>query len=126
MTSRVDAEHHLAEWADAAWVTGDPEVLGRCAALMARTLGADPTGLPELPDAWWSSPAQLDARDRACLRFTEQWLLDVAGIDESHVNQLLTHFAAADVLGLLMSLVAIEQQMRVTVCLDRILGADAA
>jgi alkylhydroperoxidase family enzyme len=124
MTTRVEAQQRLDEWCRAAFESGDADLLARCGALVARTLGADPSSWPDLPAAWWEA-AELDGRDRAVLAFTEQWLADVSQVGVAHVEALLEHLTPDDVLGLLMGLVAVEQRIRVTLCLDRLVSEPA-
>jgi alkylhydroperoxidase family enzyme len=119
VTTRTEAERRLDEWADAALANGDRDLLERCAAIMARTLGAGTATWPVLRADWWADP-DLDDRERAVIALTEQWLVDVSSIDDEHIHSLLEHLDPAQVLGVLMGLVAIEQRMRVRVALDRL------
>ena len=92
---------------DELWLALDRQLLELCRIHVSRTIG-DPIGASErtpgvtLPDGvveasarWWSSPL-VGPRERACLAYTEQFVLDVHGITDEHHSAIAAHLSAAE------------------------------
>lgn len=98
--------------------TGTQSALGRSAA-------------PRLPDAqrrelsrWWTSP-QFTDEERACLGFTEQFVIDVAGIDDRLRAELTSALGPSGVLDFVVALFVLDYGRRVTMVLGRLFPDDA-
>lgn len=96
----------------------EPRLLELCSRRVAALLGG-PTGPASAIDqptadalAQWPSSPHFDATDRACLAFTEQFVIDVASLDDP------TALAVRDALGdqgfadFVSALLVVEQRMR--------------
>ncbi len=114
-----------AAW-DAAWDAVDPVLLELCrlrvamllgcaAELTARTPAAVAAGLGEdviavLAD--WPRSDRFDARQRACLAFTEQFVIDVAGLDDATAGAVRDELGEQGLVDFVSALLVIEQRQR--------------
>lgn len=106
----LDAAH------DAAWRSVDVELLTLCRQRMAMLRRHEPT-LSSMSAAdlatlrrWPTSPV-FDERQRAALEFTEQYLLDVAALDDAQVGALREHLGEQGLVDFVNALLVIEQRM---------------
>lgn len=106
-----DIEQRLAEVARCADDAVDPEVLQPCEHRMRYLLGA--------PDAT-ASPGELDALQRAAVAFTEQFVIDVASMNDELVSELTTHLGQVGLVDFTHALLAAEQRIRIELMLDRL------
>jgi alkylhydroperoxidase family enzyme len=126
LTRHADVRDALADAWVAAWTSVDPVLLELCRLRMAmlldcadelaaRTPAAVAAGLDEAMVAAlaaWPYDARFGRRERACLAFTEQFVIDVAGLDDA------TAFAVRDELGedgladFVNALLVVEQRQR--------------
>lgn len=99
-------------------------MLGCTAEATART--ADTGVAPELLDAIaaWPSDPRFDDTDRACLAFTEHYVIDVASVDDHTVAAMREHLGDAGVQNFVSALLVIEQRIRLRLVWDRLLGGD--
>jgi hypothetical protein len=63
-----------------------------------------------LPD--WPTSALFTARDRACLAVTEQFVMDVTGISQEHIDSLLAHFTIEETYAFVNALWFMEAMQR--------------
>jgi hypothetical protein len=112
----------LVELRDAAWSTVDPTLLGLCemrvAMLLGVAAGGDDRTLADL--ARWPTSDRFGERERACLAFCEQFVIDVAGMPDEIA------LAVADLLGpqglrdFVAALLVVEQRVRLGVAWERL------
>lgn len=68
----------------------------------------------------WSTSSLFGDEERACLGFTEQFVIDVAGIDDRRRLELTTALGPAGVLDFVVALFLLDYGRRVTMVLDRL------
>ncbi len=123
---------HLAAAHDAAWRTVDPVLLELCRLRIASLLGCDAersvrtpvarrAGLDEatvsaLPQ-WPSSPL-FGSRERACLAFCEQFVMDVAGTTDDLARDVVHHLGASGLRDLAAGLLVLEQRQRLRLAVE--------
>jgi len=107
-----DVRHALTELHDTARAAVDPALLGLCAARIAWLLGAE--DVTELP-------TQLSDTDRACLAFTEQFVVDVAAMDDATVGAVLDVLGADGLVNFTNALLVVEQRIRLQLMWTRLL-----
>ena len=66
--------------------------------------------MARLPD--WPASALFTAHDRACLAVTEQFLMDVTGIGQEHIDGLLAHFTIEETYAFVNALWFMEAMQR--------------
>lgn len=116
-----------------AWAATDGRRLELCRVRMAMLLGCTweattPTegaGVPSevlaaLPR--WTTDDRFDAADRACLAFAEQYLVDVAGLDDATVEDLRAHLGDDATASFVHALLVVEQRIRLRLVWDRLFG----
>lgn len=86
-----------------------PEVEARCERARAHGLGE--SKIAALPA--WSSSELFTARERACLAVAEQFVIDVNGLDDESVEELVEHLGAAGCYQFVAALWATEAFQRV-------------
>jgi alkylhydroperoxidase family enzyme len=109
------------------WGVTDPEVLELVCARISQLLRNESvlTGERIPPDKlaalsqWPTSPLFSDA-ERAVLGFTEQFIMDVAGVSEEQRKSLGEHLDPAELGGFVMALYLLDYGQRVEMALDRL------
>ena len=120
---------------DAAWAATSPRLLELCRVRIATMLGCTAesnqrtpdTGVPpELLDAIgsWPTDPRFEPADRACLAFTEHYVIDVASVDDPTVAAVRDHLGDAGVQSFVSALLVVEQRIRLRLVWDRLLSAD--
>jgi alkylhydroperoxidase family enzyme len=133
-----DVRGPLGDAWDAAWDSVDPVLLELCrlriamllgcrAELVARTSAAVEAGLDEsvvavLAD--WPRSARFGPRERAGLAFTEQFVIDVAGIDDATVGRARAELGDQGLADFVSALLVVEQRQRLRSTWERLFGAD--
>jgi alkylhydroperoxidase family enzyme len=112
---------------DEACATVASDLLEPCRARIAQLLGcteelegADPAWLAELT-RWPTSPA-IDDRQRACLAFTEQFVIDVASMDDALAEAVRTHLGDVGLHDFTSALLVVEQRQRLRLTWARLFG----
>lgn len=120
----------------AAWETLDPALLELCRRRMAMLHG-DSAELERTPPGaasaeiaaakraelgQWPDSAAFSPAERACLAFTELFVADVSSITQSDVNTILGELGPASVYGFVTALLFLDQQQRLRLAFERILG----
>lgn len=130
LADRPEVARHLGDAADAAPNATDPALLALCSNRIAQLLGGPPDDrLPITADLaaalpQWPTNDRFDAVDRACLAFTEQFVIDVASMDDP------TALAAAEALGaegfgnFVNALLVTEQRQRLRLIWDRLFAEE--
>jgi len=110
----------------AAWQSVDPlllelcrlriaQLLGNAAELAVRTPAAAAAGLDDamieqLPS--WYSSSRYGARERACLAFCEQSLIDVANVTRDHTDAISAELGEQGLVDFVSALLVVEQRQR--------------
>jgi alkylhydroperoxidase family enzyme len=76
--------------------------------------------------ALWPSSPLFDDVERACLAFTEQFVIDVSGITETETAPLLQHLGPAGLYRFTFALYAIDQIERLRLTLEATIGPTPA
>jgi alkylhydroperoxidase family enzyme len=113
---------------EAAWAAVDTDLLELCLVRMAMLLGADDSVrchsldnalVADLP-GWPASP-RFSPVERACLAFTEQYIIDVASIDDGLVADLSDAVGHDEVTSFVNALLVVEQRLRLSLAWGRLL-----
>ena len=134
LDEQPDVAQSLETLHDAAWSVVDPVVLELCRLRIAKLLGCEfeqglrteaaaAAGLDEATVAdlpAWPTSERFGRRERACLAFCEQFVIDVAGMDDDLA------FAVSDELGpqtfrdFVSALLVVEQRQRLRLAYERL------
>lgn len=126
LCDHADVALHLADAYAAAWRAVDPVLLELCRLRVAMLLGceaertvrtpaATERGLDEVTVAQlaqWPKSPRFGARERACLAFCEQFVLDVAGMTDEQAGEVTAHLGPAGLADLAAGLLVVEQRQR--------------
>jgi hypothetical protein len=119
----------------AAWSIVDPVVLELCRLRIATLLGCEfeqhrrteaaiSSGLEEATiaelSAWPTSP-RFGPRDRACLAFCEQFVIDVAGISDDLAAAVADQLGPHAFRNFVAALLVVEQRQRLRLAWERLL-----
>ena len=83
---------------------------------VAAAAGLDEAVIADLPA--WPTSERFSEKDRACLALTEQFVIDVAGVDQPLVDAVLQHMTAGECYALVNALWALEVVQRTCMVLD--------
>lgn len=123
----------MAAASDAAWQATSPRLLELCRVRIAMLLGDEAEmaartsacgveeGLLAALAAWPSDP-RFDATDRACLAFTEHWVMDVASLDDDTAAAVRAFLGDEGLLNFASALLVVEQRIRLRLVWDRLFG----
>ena len=117
---------HLSEAYAAAWRAVDPVVLELCRLRVAMILGCEAELAARTPEAahagldratvaelaQWPTSPRFGARERACLAFCEQFVMDVAGMPDDVAQEVVDHLGPAGLRDLAAGLLVVEQRQR--------------
>jgi alkylhydroperoxidase family enzyme len=113
---------------EAAWAEVDGDLLDLCRVRMAMLLGAtdsvvshglDDALVDDLPN--WPTSTRFSSVQRACLAFTEQYVIDVSSIDDGLVADLADAVGLDDVRTFVNALLVVEQRLRLSLAWRRLL-----
>lgn len=117
VVEQLDAAH------DAAWAAVPADVLELCRLRVAQLLGCSAelaqrtegcgvveATIAELP--LWPTSSRFSARERACLAFCEQFVIDVATLDDSLAAAATDQLGAQGFVDFVSGLLVIEQRQR--------------
>lgn len=122
----TDALVALDDAHEAAWAAVDPSLLSLCRTRMAMLRRHAPTLAAVSPDEleavrrWPGSPEFSDV-ERAALDLTEQFLVDVASLDDAQVATLAGHLGEEGLVDFVNALLVVEQRMSLELFFDRVL-----
>ena len=141
LDARPDVARHLADAHEQAWLAVHPVLLelvrlrvamllGNDAELATRTPAAVEAGLDEATvselSQWPTSP-RFGQRERACLDFTEQWVIDVATLTDDQAAAVSDALGGDGLAAFASALLVIEQRQRLRLAWARLFqGQDAA
>lgn len=126
LADRPGVLRHLGDAWAAAPEAVDARLLSLCAARIATLLGGpDDDAFPvdehlrtQLPD--WPTSDAFDATDRACLAFTEQFVIDVASLDDATADAVVERLGAEGFGNFVNALLVAEQRQRLRLIWDRL------
>lgn len=113
---------------EAAWVVVDADLLDLCRVRIAMLLGhddgldapcLDAELLAELPQ--WPTSPRFSVAQRACLAFTEQFVIDVASMDDDLVAAVATELGTDGLMNFVNALLVVEQRQRLHLTWSRLL-----
>lgn len=127
-----DVRNQLAAAHQAAWAATSPRLLELCRLRIASLLGCTAELDVRTPGAGidvevvsnlasWPTDPHFDAADRACLAFTEHYVLDVASIDDDTVAAVRDQLGEEGVQNFVSALLVVEQRIRLRLMWDRLL-----
>ena len=106
---------------DAAWQTVDQRLLGLCEQRIREILGtADETILAD-----WYSSTDLSPTEKACIAFTEEYMIDVASLTDDTAARVREHLGDQATADFVSALLVVEQRQRITLTWTTVFGADA-
>ncbi len=128
-----DVREQLRAARDAAWAATSPRLLELCRVRIAMLLGCDAetearTPGTEVDDelirsvAAWPTDRGFSAADRACLAFTEHYVMDVASLTDQAVTDVREHLGDEGVQNFVSALLIVEQRIRLRLAWDRLMG----
>jgi len=129
-----DVREQLADADAAAWGATSPRLLELCRVRIAMMLGCDAEATARTPGtgvaddviaavASWPTDARFDDIDRACLAFTEHYVIDVASVDDDTVAAVRAHLGDEGTQNFVGALLIVEQRIRLRLVWDRLLDA---
>jgi alkylhydroperoxidase family enzyme len=127
----ADVRGSLTDAHAAAWRATSPRLLELCRVRIAMLLGCATEAEYRSPAAGvgngvleslarWPTDPQFDEVDRACLAFTEHYLIDVASIDDATVEAIRSHLGDAGTQNFVNALLVVEQRIRMRLMWDRL------
>jgi len=132
LAARPDVRGALEEMNATALESVDPVLLTACRVRIAMLLGHTATLLdPALPAGLvadlprWPSSARFSAAQRACLAFTEQFVVDVSSMDDATVAAVEHELGPVALMDFTHALLAVEQRIRLDLMWGRLFGAEA-
>ncbi len=114
LADHADVRNHLDEAREAAWAAVNPQLLDLCRARVAMLLDCtselDGVHIADLAD--WPRSEQFGPTERACLAFTEQWVVDVASMDDATVAAVRDALGDQGLADFASALLVVEQRQR--------------
>lgn len=121
LAERRDVLEQLDLAHDAVWNSVDTRLLQLCQQRIRELLGS--SDALEVHD-WYSSPLYGES-EKACLAFTEQYIVDVANLDDATVRAVGEHLGDQGLVDFVSSLLVVEQRERMALAWTRLFGEPA-
>ena len=103
---------------DAAWQSTDQRLLGLCEQRIREILGvAEPTQL-----ANWYADSSLSSAEKACLAFTEEYMIDVANLTDDTAAKVREQLGDQAMVDFVSSLLVVEQRQRIALTWATVFG----
>lgn len=99
-------------------------MLGCDAELRSRTGGTGIAGVMLDAIAAWPTDPRFDDTDRACLAFTEMFVIDVASMEDDMVAAVRDRLGDEGLICFVRALLIVEQRIRLRLVWDRLLGGN--
>lgn len=114
LADHADVRHHLDEAWEAARAAVDPQLLELCRLRVAMLLDcrSELDGLNTADLANWPRSEAFGTTERACLAFTEQWVIDVASMDDATVAAVRDALGDQGLADFASALLVVEQRQR--------------
>lgn len=133
LSGLADVSEQLRAANEAAWAATSPRLLELCRVRIAILLGCASEAEARTPGCGvpddvvaeirsWPTDPRFDPLDRACLAFTEHYLLDVASIDDDTVAAVRDHLGDDGLSNFVNALLVVEQRIRLRLVWDRLFG----
>ncbi len=117
---------------DAAWAATSPRLLELCRVRIAMLLGCDAEITSRTPGsgvedavlgalAAWPTDSRFDAADRACLAFSEHFVMDVASLGDDTVAAVREQLGDDGTQTFVTALLVVEQRIRLRLAWDTLL-----
>jgi alkylhydroperoxidase family enzyme len=137
LAGHPDVAAALADSHRAAWAAVDPRLLELCRIRTAQLLGCEHEAVARTPGvdadaaalddvAQWPTSPHFDDRDRAVLAWCEQYVIDVASMDDATVAAVRDHLGDAGLVDLTNAFLVIEQRQRLRTAWAKLFGEAAA
>ena len=134
LDGQPDIRDALDAVSQAAWESVDPVLLELCRLRMAmlfgcpaelawRTPAAVAAGLEEERIevlAHWPTSQRFGPLERACLAFAEQFVIDVAGLDDAVAGAVVEHLGEQGLADFASALLVVEQRLRLRLIWQRL------
>ncbi len=135
-----DVAEHLGAAHDAAWTVVDPVLLELCRLRVAMLLGCAAESVARTPAALaggldeatigelssWPTSSRFGPRERACLAFCEQFVIDVASLDDHVAAAVSDELGVQGLVDFTNALLVIEQRQRLRLVWERVLDSTVA
>jgi alkylhydroperoxidase family enzyme len=139
LASALRRHPHIADCLDdlhrAAWDVVDPMLLELCRLRIAQLLGCEPEQEARTPEALaagldeatvadlraWPTSSRFGSRERACLAFCEQFVIDVAGLSDDLARAVSDELGPAAFVDFVNALLIVEQRQRLRLAWERLL-----
>ncbi len=119
LASAPDVLEQLNLARDAAWHVVDNRLLGLCEQRIREILGvADEAQL-----ANWYADASLSKAEKACLAFTEEYMIDVASLSDESAAAVRDELGDQAMVDFVSALLVVEQRQRIALTWDTVFGA---
>tara|TARA_B100001094_G_scaffold291927_1_gene310679 strand:- start:18 stop:461 length:444 start_codon:yes stop_codon:yes gene_type:complete len=121
---RTRVAKELADIHDLAWEVTNKEILGLCKLRIAMILGCDsevdamspPLNSLKVSDlSQWPTSNQFSDLEKSCLRFSEEFTIDVASIPDDSAFAIRNHLGDEGFVNFVNALLVIEQRMRLLI-----------
>ncbi len=134
LADQPDVAVHLGAAHDAAWTVVDPVLLELCRLRVAMLLGCDAESAVRTPAAMadglgeatiselssWPTSARFGPRERACLAFCEQFVIDVASLEDHVAAAVSDELGVQGLVDFTNALLVIEQRQRLRLVWERV------
>lgn len=136
LAAHPDVATHLGEANTAAWDAVDPVLLELCRVRVAMLLGCETERAARTPAATaagldeatiaelaqWPTSARYGPRERACLAFTEHFVIDVATLSDDLAADVAAHLGHQGLRDFVSALLVVEQRQRLRLAWERVLS----
>tara|TARA_B100000686_G_C16604613_1_gene870495 strand:- start:652 stop:1095 length:444 start_codon:yes stop_codon:yes gene_type:complete len=122
--NRTRVAKELTNIHDLAWEVTNKEILGLCKLRIAMILGCDSEvdaanqhlNSAKLTDlSQWPTSHQFNDLEKSCLRFTEEFIIDVAGIPDESAFDVQGYLGDGGFVNFVNALLVIEQRIRLLI-----------
>jgi alkylhydroperoxidase family enzyme len=136
LADQPDVRHSLEEAWSQAQAAVDPVLLELCRLRIATLLGCDAEYAARNPAAvaaglsdetiavlaGWPTSDRFGLRERACLGFTEQFVVDVAAMHDAVVEAVREQLGEQGLVDFVSALLVVEQRQRLRLTWERLFG----
>jgi len=103
---------------DAAWSVADQRLLGLCEQRIREILGV--AEMPQLAN--WYADASLSTAEKACLAFTEEYMIDVANLSDETAAAVRAELGDQAMVDFVSALLVVEQRQRIALTWATVFG----
>ena len=128
---RVGVKKELANIHDLAWDVVDKELLSLCKLRVAMILGCDeeaasakqyldPSKVGAITQ--WPTSNIFTDREKSCLRFSEEFIIDVSSIPDASASAVREHLGEERFVTFVNALLVVEQRIRLLLVWSKLVG----